>query len=71
MLRFLNSRSIPPVVGLHALARAKGYAFMAKHVVPLMKEKRSGSIINIGSVSSFIAQPAFVPYNTTKAPYAE
>lgn len=44
----------------------KGYAFMAKHVMPLMKAKRSGSIINVGSISSFIAQPAFVPYNTTK-----
>jgi short-subunit dehydrogenase len=39
---------------------------MAKHVMPLMKAKRSGSIINVGSISSFIAQPAFVPYNTTK-----
>lgn len=39
---------------------------MAKHVTPLMKAKRSGSIINLGSISSFIAQPAFVPYNTTK-----
>lgn len=25
-----------------------------------------GSIINIGSISSWVAQPAFVPYNTTK-----
>src|SRR5271154_6384492 len=45
---------------------AQGYALMAKYVVPVMKEKRSGSIINVGSISSFIAQPAFVPYNTTK-----
>jgi len=44
----------------------KGYAFLAKHVVPIMKEKKRGSIINVGSISSFIAQPAFVPYNTTK-----
>lgn len=41
---------------------------MAKHVVPVMKEKKSGSIINIGSISSFIAQPAFTPYNTSKVP---
>jgi short-subunit dehydrogenase len=39
---------------------------MAKHVVPLMKAKKSGSIVNVGSISSFIAQPGFVPYNTTK-----
>jgi len=44
----------------------KGYAFMAKHTIPVMKEKKSGSIVNVGSISSFIAQPAFVPYNTTK-----
>jgi NAD(P)-dependent dehydrogenase (short-subunit alcohol dehydrogenase family) len=31
-----------------------------------MKKRGGGSIINIASISSFIAQPAFVPYNTTK-----
>eukprot|EP00698_Gefionella_okellyi_P020594 TRINITY_DN6484_c0_g1_i2.p1 TRINITY_DN6484_c0_g1~~TRINITY_DN6484_c0_g1_i2.p1 ORF type:complete len:286 (-),score=52.10 TRINITY_DN6484_c0_g1_i2:8-865(-) len=27
---------------------------------------KGGSIINVGSISSFISQPAFVPYNTSK-----
>eukprot|EP01102_Stenamoeba_stenopodia_P004189 TRINITY_DN1440_c0_g1_i1.p1 TRINITY_DN1440_c0_g1~~TRINITY_DN1440_c0_g1_i1.p1 ORF type:complete len:258 (-),score=54.18 TRINITY_DN1440_c0_g1_i1:97-870(-) len=44
----------------------KGYALMAKHVIPVMKDKKSGSIVNIGSISSFVAQPAFCPYNTSK-----
>jgi NAD(P)-dependent dehydrogenase (short-subunit alcohol dehydrogenase family) len=39
---------------------------MAKAVVPIMKNQRSGSIIQMGSISSWIAQPDFVPYNTTK-----
>lgn len=26
----------------------------------------SGNIINIGSISSFIVQPSFIPYNTSK-----
>ncbi|MBI2326798.1 glucose 1-dehydrogenase [Candidatus Curtissbacteria bacterium] len=42
-----------------------GYANCVQQLLPLMKE-RGGSIINIASVSSFIAQPDFVPYNTSK-----
>jgi NAD(P)-dependent dehydrogenase (short-subunit alcohol dehydrogenase family) len=44
----------------------KGYAFMMKHVMENMKKNKKGSIINLGSISSFIAQPGFVPYNATK-----
>ena len=44
----------------------RGYALMAKAVVPLMKKQRSGSIIQMASISSWIAQPEFVPYSTTK-----
>ena len=44
----------------------RGYALMAKHVVPYMKQQKSGSIIQFGSIRGCIAQPAFVPYNTTK-----
>lgn len=39
---------------------------MAKAVVPLMKKQRSGSIIQMASVSSWIGQADFVPYSTTK-----
>ena len=39
---------------------------MAKAVVPILKKQRSGSIIQMASISSWIAQPNFVPYSTTK-----
>lgn len=39
---------------------------MAKAVVPYLKKQRSGSIIQMASMSSWIAQPHFVPYSTTK-----
>ncbi|CAF0847084.1 unnamed protein product [Rotaria sp. Silwood1] len=45
----------------------RGYALMIKHIVPLLKQQRSGSIIQFGSISGLIAQAGFVPYNTTKA----
>eukprot|EP01114_Cavostelium_apophysatum_P014312 TRINITY_DN3677_c0_g1_i1.p1 TRINITY_DN3677_c0_g1~~TRINITY_DN3677_c0_g1_i1.p1 ORF type:complete len:265 (-),score=31.72 TRINITY_DN3677_c0_g1_i1:65-859(-) len=44
----------------------KGYAFGCKAAIPHMRKNGGGSIINIGSISSFVAQPKFVPYNTTK-----
>jgi len=44
----------------------KGYAFVVKHALPYLRKSRAASIVNIGSISSFIAQPAFVPYNTCK-----
>jgi len=44
----------------------RGYALMAKHIVPFFKQQRSGSIIQFGSISGLIAQSGFVPYNTTK-----
>ncbi len=31
-----------------------------------MRKVGAGSIVNMASISSFIAQPAFVPYNATK-----
>lgn len=31
-----------------------------------MRKRSGGAIVNIGSISSFIAQEAFVPYNTSK-----
>ncbi len=43
-----------------------GQAYCVKHVLPVMKEAGGGAIVNIASVSGFIAQPAFVPYNASK-----
>mmetsp|Transcript_14377 Transcript_14377/g.15940 ORF Transcript_14377/g.15940 Transcript_14377/m.15940 type:complete len:253 (-) Transcript_14377:45-803(-) len=45
----------------------KGYAFTAKAVLPYMKKAKKGSIINMGSISSFIGQNNFIPYNTVKS----
>ena len=43
-----------------------GQAYCVKHVVPHMKEAGGGAIVNLASVSGFIAQPAFIPYNASK-----
>ena len=45
----------------------KGPAFCVKAVIPAMKQGGSGAIVNIGSISSMIAQPDYVPYNTSKS----
>lgn len=50
------------VLGVNVL----GPAQCAKHVLPAMRRAAGGSIVNIASVSGFIAQPAFVPYNSSK-----
>jgi dihydroanticapsin dehydrogenase len=48
-----------------------GPALVAKQVVPVMRQQPRGAIINLGSISSFIAQPEFVTYNATKAALSE
>jgi dihydroanticapsin dehydrogenase len=47
-----------------------GPALVAKHVVPLIRQAGGGAIVNIASMSSFIAQPQFVTYNASKAAIA-
>jgi len=47
-----------------------GPALVAKHVVPEMRKAGGGAIVNLSSISSFIAQPNFVTYNATKAAVA-
>jgi dihydroanticapsin dehydrogenase len=43
-----------------------GPALVAKHVVPAIRRAGGGAIVNLASISSFIAQPNFATYNTTK-----
>jgi len=43
-----------------------GSANTVKYALPELKNSSSPAIVNIASVSSFIAQPAFVPYNASK-----
>src|SRR5438046_4641253 len=47
-----------------------GPALVAKHVVPLMRKAGGGAIVNLASMSSFIAQPNFWTYNASKAAIA-
>jgi dihydroanticapsin dehydrogenase len=47
-----------------------GPALVAKHVVPHLRRAGGGAIVNLSSISSFIAQPQFVTYNATKAAVA-
>lgn len=47
-----------------------GTALMCQHLVPLLKRADHPAIVNLGSISSFIAQPEFVTYNATKAAIA-
>jgi dihydroanticapsin dehydrogenase len=47
-----------------------GPALVAKHVVPEMRKVKGGAIVNLASISSFIAQPQFVTYNSSKAAIA-
>jgi dihydroanticapsin dehydrogenase len=47
-----------------------GPALVAKHVVPEMRKAGGGAIVNLASISSFIAQPHFVTYNASKAALA-
>ena len=45
----------------------KGTAFAIKHTARAMIEAQTaGSIVNIASTSASVAQPAFVPYSTSK-----
>jgi NAD(P)-dependent dehydrogenase (short-subunit alcohol dehydrogenase family) len=43
-----------------------GPAQCSKHVLTSMRRAGGGAIVNIASVSGFIAQPGFVPYNSSK-----
>ena len=40
--------------------------FASRAVIPAMKARRSGKIINICSILSFISRPSIVPYATSK-----
>ena len=43
-----------------------GPANCVKAVLPVMRANGGGAIVNLASVSSFIAQPEFIPYNSSK-----
>ncbi len=43
-----------------------GYAYMTRLSADEMRKRGGGSIVNVASVSSVVAQPKFVTYNATK-----
>ena len=44
-----------------------GTALVTRAAVPLLAKSGSGAIVNLASISSFVAQPNFVTYSATKA----
>ena len=44
-----------------------GSALVSRYASEVMKQSGGGAIVNIGSISSFVAQPSFVTYSATKA----
>ncbi len=48
-----------------------GYANCVREVLPTFRGAGGGAVVNIASVSSFIAQPEFVPYNSSKGAVAQ
>ncbi len=43
-----------------------GTSYCVRNTVPIMRRAGGGAIVNIVSVSAFIAQPGFIPYNSSK-----
>lgn len=50
------------ILGVNVMGTALMSRFASQH----MKETGGGSIVNIGSISSFVAQPSFITYSATK-----
>lgn len=48
-----------------------GYANCVREALPSMRKSNGAAIVNIASVSSYIAQPAFIPYNASKGAVAQ
>lgn len=44
-----------------------GTVLMSKFASECMKQSGGGAIVNLGSISSFVAQPSFITYSATKA----
>ena len=43
-----------------------GTALMSRFAAEAMKKAGGGAIVNLGSISSFVAQPSFITYSATK-----
>ena len=43
-----------------------GPANMVRYALPYLRQSSAGAVVNMASVSSFVAAPAFIPYNSSK-----
>jgi NAD(P)-dependent dehydrogenase (short-subunit alcohol dehydrogenase family) len=48
-----------------------GYANCVRESLPSMRRVGGGAVVNIASVSSYVAQPEFIPYNASKGAVAQ
>ncbi len=48
-----------------------GYANSVRECLPEFRKNGGGAVVNLASVSSYIAQPEFVPYNASKGAVAQ
>ena len=48
-----------------------GYANCVREILPSLRRASGGAIVNIAAVSSFVAQPEFIPYNASKGAVAQ
>ena len=48
-----------------------GYANMVRESLPEFRKNDGGVVVNLASVSSYIAQPEFIPYNASKGAVAQ
>lgn len=62
-----NHESTPEEWRLSLEVNVMGPALVVKHAAPELRKCGRGAIVNIGSISSFIAQPNMTTYNSSKA----
>ena len=48
-----------------------GYANMVRACLPAFRAAGAGVVVNVSSVSAFVAQPRFIPYNASKGAVAQ
>ena len=48
-----------------------GYANCVRELLPNFRKAGRGSVVNIASMSAFVAQPEFIPYNASKGAVAQ
>ncbi|HEY4108281.1 SDR family NAD(P)-dependent oxidoreductase [Puia sp.] len=58
-----SDQKIRDIIDINLLAAIA----MTKRVVPIMREQRAGTILNIGSVAGFAGAPGWATYSATKA----